>query len=147
MSFRSLTVLVGLLVLAGCAKRSDPVHEDLAPEQEATSDELGPDDPEHVRSVELMLTEDATEALKWGEAHQPEWAPGIKSIYDMGVKTVVIHEYDEEFIGRVPCALIVDRGDVEWKRVQQALWDWMAEQQIRDHGWDTTSRYTVVFLY
>ena len=140
-------MLMGLLTLTGCAQRPDPP--DIVPvsETEATVEPIEPDDPEVVRSVERMLAVDSTEALKWVEAHQPAWTPAINRIYGMGVRKIVIHEYDEEFIGRVPKALIVDRGDVSVEPVQQALLDWQGEHTVLDHGWTTTSQYTVVFLY
>lgn len=145
MNHRSLAILLSLLAFAGCVRSGTSSTSEVAPEAEI--DQMEPDDPEVVQSVERMLATDSTEAQAWVESHQPAWTPGIKRIYETGVAKVVIHEYDEEFIGRVPYAIIIDRGDAQLEPVQKALWDLLAEQKIRDHGQTITSRYTVLYLY
>ena len=131
--------------IVGCGRNGTPPSSEVSPETEVKQPE--PDDPEVVQSVERMLSKDCTEAQAWAEKHQPTWAPGIKRIYEAGATKVVIYERDEEFIGRIPYAMIIDRGGAAVEPVQKALGELLAEQKIRDHGQTMTSRYSVLFLY
>ena len=142
-----LSMLIGLFVFAGCGEDRVLSPGNATPASNTQSERMEPDDPDVVASVERMLTTHSTEAQVWVASQKPTRGPGIKRIYDTGVKKIVIHEYDEEGIGRVPKAIIIDRGHIDSATVQRALSDLLTEQQIRDHGQTLTSRYTVLLLY